>query len=91
MQHRHTVLIPIHLHLCGTNLPVHSWTVNVNLRLVHRTTAACHNWLSNEAGAGYHIQNKDRATGCETPIYQAQSCTKLLNKEHEMRTSLEAD
>lgn len=63
MQHcQQWVVIPIYLHLCGTNPSVHSQTIEVNPRLVHRTTVACHNRLSKEALTGYQSQNKERAT-----------------------------
>ncbi len=70
MQHCHQwVLIPIYLHLCGTNPSVHSRTIKVNHRLVRRTKAACHNRLSNEALTGYQSQNKERATGLWKPQF----------------------
>lgn len=74
VQHCHQwVLIPIYLHLCGTNPSVHSWTIKGNHRLPRRTTAACHNRLSNEALTGYQSQNKERAAGLWKP--------NLLNKK----------
>lgn len=74
VQHCHQwALIPIYFHLCGTNPSVHSWTIKGNHRLVRRTTAACHNRLSNEALTGYQSQNKERAAGLWKP--------NLLNKK----------
>lgn len=56
------VLMPIYLHLLGTNPSVHSQTISVNHRLVSRTTAACHNGLSNEAVASYQSRNEEGAS-----------------------------